>query len=478
MCNDSSCGHAYAGNNIELIENYLNAVRLGTYSRNHAIIHLSRDASYWFRENEPTLQRLSVFIHEYVHYLHNFSTIAGIYDFVAQLRMTGAFMQSVGVEGLSKGIQEIGSEAKAHFESSCKWQYHLRGDDDIPPSFKPVSAASKIALLEIERGNSLIKFPNQEISVYNACAKLKIDMGSFNVGQTEITLGSSIILEGLAWEIERLLYLNNTGSTNELDGTFPSTPYKLCRLLFESITGKVPTSSLMAKICLLALQSSDPGANFIAIASAFSQQHNNETDDDILENVTTEVTRTLKTNMSSLIDKFLTPEFATFKNLKTVRAGLSQLEEHCTQYISLRVRNPFFELDLIDKGMTRDALLSLLRTHPPCPIMHNDGFTPNEKALIIINESEQSDEAISQLGAYQCFMQFSSQHFVKPCGFVETSKLPTRACMFYGVCTAPLTKDEPNICLNKPWESFSKNATAPEICWYAYGVSATRTRTD
>lgn len=82
---DYSC--PLKSNDVDQFEEHLNTTTLGSYTRNLAIIRLSRDASYWFEENEPTIDRLAVFIHEYVHYLHNFSTIAGIYDFIAQIRL-------------------------------------------------------------------------------------------------------------------------------------------------------------------------------------------------------------------------------------------------------------------------------------------------------------------------------------------------------------------------------------------------------
>lgn len=473
---DYSC--PLKSNDVDQFEEHLNTTTLGSYTRNLAIIRLSRDASYWFEENEPTIDRLAVFIHEYVHYLHNFSTIAGIYDFIAQIRLARCFMQSVGMNGRSRGISAISPEAVKLYEGTLVWQAHIRGDQKAPFNILLHGKNAIISFKTVGRSSSTIQVPNQDIPVYDAYVTLEISGGASQSETGTIKLGSSIIMEGLAWEVERLLYLRENGSTVELDNRVPFNPYKLCRLIFESLTNTTPTSHTMAKVCLLALQASDPGDSFIEIASAIKEKTtSNGSVEDALGRIVEESTNALKANLSKVLN-FLAPEFDDFLNRGPVGVGLGRLGEDCKRYIALRAENPFFELELIDQGLARDDLLSLLRTFPSCPIIHNEGFAPQEKSLFLLNESEPNPNDVAMLGAFQGFMQFAGQHIDKHGTLAETSQLKNTKCLFYEFCGTPLAVNETQICQAMPWESFCMYQNAKESCWYAHGVAAARARED
>ena len=92
---------------IAFVSDYLHSRTLGTYKSNLALITLQREASFWIANNESTVEHWCMFAHEYAHFLHNFSTIAGLYDFVPHLRLMGLFVRTVDVNGTSHGTDAL-----------------------------------------------------------------------------------------------------------------------------------------------------------------------------------------------------------------------------------------------------------------------------------------------------------------------------------------------------------------------------------
>jgi hypothetical protein len=112
---------------VAVVADHLPSTTLGIYHRNHCLIRLKQDFSFWNPDNEPTLGRLSVFVHEYFHFIHNFSTIVGLYDFVVHLRLLRPFCNTVGFDGRSMGSSVLDSEARNEIQSLLTWRNHLRG---------------------------------------------------------------------------------------------------------------------------------------------------------------------------------------------------------------------------------------------------------------------------------------------------------------------------------------------------------------
>jgi len=259
------------GNDVARVIECLRAGALGTYLPNQALIRLSRDASFWLQANQPTLGRLGVFLHEYAHFLHNFSTITGIYEFIAQLRLLKLFMNTVDKTGRSHGSMVLDSESQRELKCVLEWRNHLTGCQRIPFSSGHTQDA-RITVRGITSQDRAIQLGSSKVPILRVQVRVAVDSRSWHSEEINLEPGSHMLMEGLAWELERMLFIGQGVSTDDLDQQFRLFPYRISRALFEQIANHLPSSEVMAKILLLSLQTSDPGNTFIENAKLFRKE--------------------------------------------------------------------------------------------------------------------------------------------------------------------------------------------------------------
>jgi hypothetical protein len=149
-------------NELQLPDRQLESGAVGYYKTNWALISLIRSRSFWVAENEPTVERLCLFAHEYAHYLHNFSTIAGLYDFIAQLRFDRLFIRTVDSSGQANGMLVLDETERAEFGTLMKWRRHLRGDIGFPFDETYHRRDVKIRVIAADRVQGVIELPRQQ----------------------------------------------------------------------------------------------------------------------------------------------------------------------------------------------------------------------------------------------------------------------------------------------------------------------------
>lgn len=451
------------GSPFDLIDAQLQAEVLGTYSTDHALIRLARDASFWLEGNEPTVERLAVFLHEYAHFLHNFSTIAGFYGFIAQLRLLALFINTVDSSGRSLGDGVLSSDARRELENVLAWKKHLVGTVSHPWKSSLGTDATVITLREVSRHSQTISFPRQTFEVHGASVKLTTPLGD-----TEVIVGSQMLMEGLAWELERLVYVNHRADSTGLDRRYPVFPYKLPRVIFEGICSRALSPEEMSRVLLLVLQCSDPGSAFIAMAEAMRGAPERVTGDLLgaFESQTLDVLRAGHED----IFRSLQEDIDKFKPRAPIWRALGQMTEWATGLFRRRLVSPFFELDLVG-NQGRERLAEMLKQLPSCPIIHETGDYKENIEFFVLAEEQPSPDSVNDLGVTQALLHFAARHITWS-RLVSTENAQPAQCRFYGACKAPPTANQRGSCLAKPWETFIPDAT--ERCWYAGGVQLGR----
>lgn len=106
---------------------------LGKNSRNRAFIRLTKAWVYWQPGWSGQPEDIAAFLHEYAHYLHNFSTGAGVNDFLYELETDQLLLMTVGSGGTSKGISALEPRWKEHYRLLRQLRGRLRGDFHLPP---------------------------------------------------------------------------------------------------------------------------------------------------------------------------------------------------------------------------------------------------------------------------------------------------------------------------------------------------------
>ncbi len=460
---------------VEEISRVLRAHVQGSYVTHQAIIKLGKDASFWLDGNEPTLARLAVFLHEYAHYLHNFSTVTGVYEFILQLRCLRLFMNTVGASGTSHGDAALGVEEKNELIALGLWQRHLAGGvQDASHGLK--FPQGQLSVDAIRTGREPISAASQKIEALWGEVDVLVKLGPKQPQPRTIRLGSEVLMEGIAWEIERILFISQGEDTADLDARIPDYPYKLARVVFEDIAKYEPTSAHIARILLLALQSSNPGFSFLELAQKARDLHAGGTSAaDVIDQLSTEMTRLAGVQVDDLVSQTLDAEIEQFRGRGPAGRGFASMVDRCKSLLKLRRDKPFFELELVEAGVERGSLADLIKMCPPCPVIQQMGPNVGDIEYMLLSAQAFDPALQGDLGAAQGLIQFANSHIGRNL-IVPTTKARGGPCRFFGACNAPFAEQKSDSCKQVPWESFSPDADAG--CWYATGVAHSRARAD
>ncbi len=444
-----------------LIE-HLAAGVAGSYVPNLGIINLRRDVSIFNPENEETPLRFAVFMHEYAHYVHNFSTIAGIYGFVASLRRLKIFANTVDRTGKSHGIELLEAEGKREFRSVFAWQRHLQGDIQAPATqnLQRPDVAISVAAVTLEK--SVLQLGPQEFPL----TAVRVDYKAVAGGEDElftIRLGTLILTEGLAWEIEQMIYSAEGVDSGPL--TPRPFPYRIGRMTMEAISGHRLSNRVMAQVFLLAMQTTDPGLTFVQICYKLREAISEPDVGPILRALTDEIMGRADVIGRNLSEGTLALEIAGLVQRGAAGRGLVALTDWCRRFLEKRREEPFFELDLLAPGADRVALSKALNELPPCPVAQERADGEGVSLLVFGDNQHEPHE----LAVAQAMLHFANSHYANG-SIVETSRAHVRPCPFHGSCDAMIARTSPEICQQRPWQA--AHPESEQICWYGYGTLA------
>jgi hypothetical protein len=463
---------------IAFVSDYLHSRTLGTYKSNLALITLQREASFWIANNESTVEHWCVFAHEYAHFLHNFSTIAGLYDFVAHLRLMGLFIRTVDVNGTSHGTDALTERERADFLVWLALKQHLLGDTrppfdsdyhrrDVRIAVDDITTSQRSLELSTQPDPFLVEDTNIGFSVWSVSTPAE---------RRSVTFGSWHIMEGLAYEIEKSIRKVNGAGQGDAENQVPIYPYKFARIVFEHEARTSLEVEVFGRVCLLALQSSDPGASFIELARVFRKRRLGEADATTLGRVEKVTSSTFSGRARDIITRMLATEFDRFAARGgPVGKAVVSLGEMCFKYVDLRSKNPFFELELFEQALDRERLRHIIEQYPPCPIVHEANMDGAGKEFINLSINALPQGAVDALCVYQTFSQFMFAHLCQT-GFHKTSSCSKSRCIFFGACAAPQAIDAPESCQTRPWVAYRPSDSS--LCIYAAGVAACRGRAD
>ena len=461
------------------LNHYLRSEAGGRYRINLALIALSRQHSLWYPGNDPTLARWCIFAHEYAHFLHNFSTISGLQDFVTHLRLMGLFGRTVGVDGTSRGSAVLSETDTRDFAHWQRWLKHLRGSGRQPFDAQYHHRNTRIRITGVDMPRESIQFSTQPepVRLQDARVSFTVSSASTSEERCDTVLGSWHIMETLAYEIEKTIVKAHGAQTALLEDTTPAFPYQFGRVLFEHLSNLVPSEEVLTRVCLMALQSTDPGAAFIDIANAFATRPVGEPDAVTVKRFEAITLAEFRRTFAAFSDLTLKREYEVF----AARGGpagraIQTLGEMCQRYVELRTTDHFFELRLFEQIVDRESLRDLLKTYPPCPIVHQAGLD-GQPEFFHLSVTELSEDATDALCVYQTWGQFMLAH-LQPDRFLTTNECrsPRCKCLFFGACAAPQALAAPQLCQSAPWRAFRLDD--PVGCVYAAGVAAARGRAD
>lgn len=421
-------------------------------------------------QSVPQTQALSYFFHEYAHYIHNISTANGIAVFINTLALWRCFRHTIDLGGYSRGSAALDQKRNEHLQKLLANLNAARQKNKPQPKLilSPVS-------IEISDYKLKAKVQGQQDPLINVilCNSIIKDQG----GQTEklmIVVGTHELLEGAAWILENRV-IEAMNSSIHLEPA-PIFPYHIAEEIANCAMPNISKDDVL--VCLLsALQSSDAPSAFVELLTIAEKAVKEGSDlSEVLRNHTKNA---ISQNEASLLNQ-LAKLKKEFNGNGVMAIAVRQIINSAKLGFSLRNKDPFFELTMIEKLRdSKESIKDILNELPSCAVLQRNPGLEDEIgrdhlfSFLSADQNSQQDPE-DGLRIIHSIFDYITRHRRQD-GFAPTNEAYQGKCPFYTCCNLSLRRNEASLCQNTPWKAADWSGWDQNgVCWYGTGVRITR----
>lgn len=413
--------------------------------------------------------------HEWIHYVHNVSTLNGLYAFASMINMWANFRHKLDGVG-----QSVDTNVLTDYAASSVKRTHLyrkeaaRYERNMTSILRDTNAyVTVVSVKELTEAlpEQLLGHDAERVSIIS-CEAIN------PINQTPITfeLGTVEILEGTAFMLEEKILMVN----GELPAEIRTAPYKLLQSLARHMVKDIEDDQVIAT-AIAALQTNDPPLHLVKILRKMKDL---AVDTRIawLE----KLAKTYLTEYGQLIAETIDKTAALFPHSEPMGDAVKELLSIISSKIALRKNAPFFELLMLKQIKDtnegdRAGLVGRIIAEFTCPrilaMSRSSGNTIAKDKIYIWGSPSVSQESLFGAQKLHAALHYLSLH-LSDGGFFATNKITAseerRRCPFYNTCDYPLRYEQPDLCAHRPWESLAIPTDPRVACWYRAGVRATR----
>ena len=399
-------------------------------------------------------------MHEYIHYVHEISTVIGNFGLGLDICLKSIFSNYFDIDLSSSLHLGINLKDSTQFEIFCK-----------------IYATKEVINGTIAQGEKLLRVKNIRYKQESAYAPNETSFQEIKINVPLITLeayedgkfsdkdyafGKFFIYEGLAYELDRIIN-KQLKSLPTIEDEFKGTEYTVLRNIANLIIPKVDTYPFLV-IASLSLSYVDCGTMFIDML----QQLKKSIDEGYtIESILAKLKNGVSRMLFSKLDDFNDAQdeiVEIFKKRKQLHKAFNVITQQAKNAYLAKCENPSFEVDLIFAG----DYAKLIDVIPLCDYMYvfKDKTEFNRDFLGTASFDDESSQALKVLIGYD---HYQKNHELYSTIQVEANR--TIKCPFYTCCNLQLRLDHANICSSKPWRIFEiSSKTDKQYCWYGQAV--------
>lgn len=437
-----------------------------TYSPDYHVIRLKSEFPAFSDTVTPqgfqTPQQVGFFIHEWLHYLHNISTIHGIAAYSHAVILWSNVRPTIDHNGLCMGDEHL---EPSHFADIRKqFKHRLNARAAQTNKLKHGLHLSDIEFTSCNKETTLIEDDKNYPCSILACSILIRPNGETD----DIKIGCHEIVEYIAFALESkfLRHLKKTPFPVPID------PYLLVKGLASFLSPTIVEETIL-RCAILSLQYPDP-PYILANLLAWAEKKKIELIDPDIElariasNHLTSNIHVMEESVGLIEDMFPLDE-------PFPRAIKNTAESIRKNYLH-RITDPFFEIGLVEEfakfgGIAINAAME----------KYGVGFLIQERSgpddqfmrdvMLDISTLDKQDPEIS------CGRRVAQAAFTYIFEFFRSEpdrlRQPrTMRCPFFTTCGADYRRDNPNICNSEPW--LSQNLKHSEMCYFGRAVINTK----
>jgi hypothetical protein len=408
------------------------------------------------------IRKISFFFHEWMHYLHNISTLHGVSAFVALTEIWSAFRRTTDNLGISSGKIDHATPELFQVKDLMEIFTAARKGSAPQPMLSSI-APEKVAVRSYTEQGAL---KNGGFALLNIPVVLTNNEGD----QTDATimLGPGEILESAAFLLEKR-FLERLAQ-RQVDPA-PVVPYHVLTIFAKHVAPSLTEEDVL--LCGLAcLQSTAPVSDLVRILKGCESI-----------DPRADARRQYLTNMVVKQMKLREPEYllwldrldAMFPYSQSIGGAVQETIAFMRKNLEMRKQRPFFELDLIEEMYAAGpqgfhALMdSLMTVHGMCAGKQEHYGSNDEigRDMLFDFAAVGRDHELSEARrVMQASFDYVLRHFSTDWSFRSTAEASQRPCPFYTSCVESTRKEKPEDCRTRPWLSVHSS----RLCWYAEGV--------
>lgn len=437
---------------------FLNAEINGKYSPNSFFIQTSGLVDIFSETDDPIPGAIPTYAHEYVHYLHNVSTCAGLHIFIASLWLLRSLPHATNSYGHFLGESYLKDDQVYWIKIANTWLHALWGDTNCPDEIKtPQPVIKSWKFISFERGTFHLDLKTQKHEVGLVSAKVEITDSKKVEHKFTINIGYDFISEGVAYEVDREIRRQNGTPDAALDLQIPPFPYLAFRPMLDHLVGRKTTAQERIDLGVLSLLNSSPSTTLL----------------DLCENIKREVIvldKNLHLNTEVILTQTLEPELSSLGYGGVIREAAEEVFSLFKAGFKLRESNPVLEQNFINSTLDVNGFLNQVAKMLDCCVLQQKANKTVELLWIGPQTMAGNDSRAEKIGVFQAAIHFARLHFRDKSKTLSTIELPEVPCPFSGTCQTEIDDKYPDACKKRPWTRFQDVPSGQSMCWYATGV--------
>lgn len=409
------------------------------------------------------IRNISYFFHEWMHYLHNISTLHGISAFVALAELWSAFRYTTDSLGISSGtISHTNPEL-----------FQVKELTEILTVARK-SMATRLPDRTAQENVTVTSFAEQASLVDGSASHLNISVLLANecgdkTGAT-IVLGPGEILESVAFLLEKR-FLDRLAQQQVEQVRV--VPYHVLTIFARFVAPSLTDDDVL--LCGLAsLQSTSPAIDLVQILTGCeSIAPDAGSRSKYLANLVMGQMKLRESEYLVWLDRL----DKMFPHTKSMGRAVKETVAYMRRNLEIRKQRPFFEVELIEEMHSAGphgfhALMDrLMATHGMCAGRQEHLGSIDEVGRDILFDFAvvgQDAELNAARRVMQASFDFVFRHLSPNGNFQGTTEARQGACPFYTSCVESARKDRPEDCKMQPWHSV--HYYPDTLCWYGEGV--------
>nr|WP_314562219.1 hypothetical protein [uncultured Pseudomonas sp.] len=463
----------------------LRAGKLGAFRVNALITRIGWEGDLHPESGSILPGAVALHVHEYIHYLHNLSTVAGLDALTSCLLLVQPFL-----------IQSAKTDSETDSESFS--EKLVRGspednqsntiDEHVAMAFRKIRSMRGFArnipkdyvwkktvewqftemdhqdTSEFEDGytqlDDEIRFRVKAIFADKSCLDF------------ELQPGLDFITEGIAYEAERYILNAKFNGSVDVDGTVPSYPYLAFSPLVKSLVGRETSPTERIVIGTLSLLSPSPSEALVNICKVFRFEVE-VAGVNIVEQLIIDIIAQFKRYADYVINSIVPMLRHVFENSKILSDGFEVYETLILTALNTRLKSPVMELAFLKQPMDERLFSNIALTYLERWISQEKSNGETEIMWLgrrgsVASWPPEKHEAFAVL---QSSIHYVQHHFTQDGRMVSTEKLAVTLCPFSGACSVERDAGYPEECKTKPWRA-QEAGVMRDLCAYELGVIA------